>query len=85
MLYHASKEKIYGSWMKEELERHGYNISYGTLYPTLHRLFNEGYLSCEKKIIEGKARKYYFITEKGKKLLTTLREKILELTNEIMV
>lgn len=31
ILHHANKEKIYGKEFVEELERHGYKISYGTL------------------------------------------------------
>ena len=84
ILYHASKSKIYGHWMKQELERHGYSISYGTLYPTLHKLLSEEYLTCEKEIIQGKVRKYYSITEKGKILLDILRDKVKELVDEIM-
>ena len=43
ILYHASKEAIYGADIAAELARHGYNISPGTLYPTLHRLTREGF------------------------------------------
>ena len=34
LLHHAAKEPIYGLAMIEELERHGYKISAGTLYPS---------------------------------------------------
>jgi len=44
ILYHASREEIYGVKILEELARHGYRLSPGTLYPTLHRLTKEGYL-----------------------------------------
>ena len=50
ILYHTSKEPFYGSWLKEELSNHGYNISDGTLYPWLKRLTYSGLLSLEKKI-----------------------------------
>ena len=33
ILYHASKEPIYGQEFSDELHRHGYEISFGTLYP----------------------------------------------------
>ena len=36
VLHHAAKEPIYGLAMMEELGRHGYKISAGTLYPILH-------------------------------------------------
>jgi len=38
VLYHANKEPIFGLFMIEELKRHGYEISAGTLYPLLHNL-----------------------------------------------
>ncbi len=33
ILYHAAKEPIYGAEITEELVRHGYRLSQGTLYP----------------------------------------------------
>ena len=33
ILHHAVSERIYGSGMAEELARHGYKLSPGTLYP----------------------------------------------------
>ena len=38
ILYHASKEEIFGVEIMRELKRHGYSISPGTLYPILHSL-----------------------------------------------
>ena len=38
ILYHACKELIFGLGMIEELQRHGYKLSAGTLYPMLHGL-----------------------------------------------
>ncbi|NJE79643.1 helix-turn-helix transcriptional regulator, partial [Thermococcus sp. GR4] len=36
VLHHAEREPITGSFMMEELKRHGYHISPGTIYPLLH-------------------------------------------------
>jgi len=36
ILHHAAEEELYGHWMIEELGRHGYRVSPGTLYPMLH-------------------------------------------------
>src|ERR1700754_1752981 len=38
ILHHAEHEAIFGAGMAEELARHGYKISPGTLYPILHGL-----------------------------------------------
>ena len=42
ILFHAKKEPIYGKEFKKELERHGYDISFGTLYPVFHNLEKDG-------------------------------------------
>ena len=85
ILYHASREPIYGVEILEELGRHGYRLSPGTLYPTLHRLSREGLLSVEKKIVDGKIRKYYVITEQGLAALEEAKKKITELVNEVIL
>ena len=43
ILFHAEKEAICGVEMIEELERQGYKLSPGTLYPILHHLEDAGY------------------------------------------
>ena len=84
-LYHASREPIYGVELLEELGRHGYRLSPGTLYPTLHRLEKEGYLSVRKRVVDGKVRKYYTITEQGMVILSEARRKIAELVDEVLL
>jgi DNA-binding PadR family transcriptional regulator len=84
ILYHASKEAIFGVEIAQELSRHGYYLSPGTLYPTLHRLEKEGYLECNSKVVEGKIRKYYTITEQGSKVLREASKKIKELVDEVV-
>jgi len=84
ILYHASKEEIFGIGIMKELERHGYSISPGTLYPILHSLENQEYLSSRKKVVEGKIRKYYQITGKGLSILGESKEKIRELVSEVL-
>jgi len=85
ILYHASREPIYGVELLEELGRHGYRLSPGTLYPTLHRLEKEGYLSVRKRVVDGKVRKYYTITEQGMVILSEARRKIAELVDEVLL
>ena len=85
ILYHASREPIYGIEILEELGRHGYRLSPGTLYPTLHRLKKDGYLESRPKVVGGKVRKYYTITERGLIALNEARQKIAELVNEVLL
>jgi DNA-binding PadR family transcriptional regulator len=84
ILHHASEEPIYGLAMIEELQRHGYVLSPGTLYPVLHGLEAAGYLSREDRNVEGKVRKYYSITEVGSAALSEARALIRELVNEVL-
>jgi PadR family transcriptional regulator PadR len=84
ILYHASKEPIFGVGIVEELSRHGYYLSPGTLYPTLHRLAKEGYLKQDSKLVGGKVRKYYTITDSGLEVLKQARDKISELVDEVL-
>lgn len=85
ILYHASKEPICGVEIREELERHGYRLSPGTLYPALHRLASDGYLTVEHQVVDGKVRKYYSITSQGAAILEEARDKIGELVDEVLL
>lgn len=84
ILHHAVIEPIYGSEMIEELKRHGYKLSPGTLYPILHSLAKAGYLISEDEVVDGKRRKNYRATAEGAKLLQTGREKLRELFREVV-
>ena len=84
ILYHASKESIFGAEIADELARHGYSLSPGTLYPTLHRLEKEGYLESSSKVVNGKVRKYYKATAKGRLVLEQSKRKIRELVTEVI-
>ena len=47
----------------------------GTLYPLLTRLKNSGYLTYRwEESIQGPPRKYYTLTEEGRRYLTSLDE-----------
>jgi DNA-binding PadR family transcriptional regulator len=84
ILYHASRGPVYGVWFIEELARHNYHLSPGTLYPLLHNLEAAGYLRREDRVVEGKVRKYYEITPLGEETLAEVRSKIQELVEEVM-
>ncbi len=83
ILHHANKDPFYGSWMLEELSEHGYKLSPGTLYPILHSLENEGLIIHYDKNVNGKIRKYYTITEEGKKQLLESKKYVSELVAEL--
>lgn len=68
----------------EELASHGYEISPGTLYPTLKQLHKNDLLQKYEENVDGKVRKYYVITEKGKHVLKEGRQQVRELAEEVL-
>ena len=85
ILHHAAEEPVYGLALIGELGRHGYDLSPGTLYPVLHGLARAGYLHGTARVVGGRVRKYYSITEQGQAALDALRPKIRELVDEVLV
>jgi PadR family transcriptional regulator PadR len=84
ILYHSAQEPTYGAEITEELVRHGYRLSQGTLYPTLHQLEQLGYLCSSTKVVLGKRRRYYRATPAGRTILVEARQKLLELVAEVI-
>jgi DNA-binding PadR family transcriptional regulator len=85
ILHHASEKPVYGLAMIEELRRHGYVLSPGTLYPLLHGLEAAGYLYRQDRNVDGRVRKYYAATDAGEAALVTARARIRELVEEVLV
>ena len=84
VLHHAAEEPIFGLGMMEELARHGYRISAGTLYPLLGRLEKKGYLRSSEKRNGKSRRKVYRATALGRKALIAAKSKVRELFHELM-
>jgi DNA-binding PadR family transcriptional regulator len=83
ILHHAAHEPIFGLGIIEELGRHGYALSPGTLYPLLHGLEQKGYLRSSQQQHEGRRRRVYRATARGRKALAAAREKVRELFGEM--
>ena len=83
VLYHASREPIFGLGMIEELNRHGYHLSFGTMYPLLHGMQKRGWLKSEKKRVGGRIRRVYVATRTGREALKSGRERVRELFEEL--
>jgi DNA-binding PadR family transcriptional regulator len=83
ILHHASEKPVYGVWLMEELGRHGYKISPGTLYPLLHSMESSGLLKNRNAIFNGKIRKYYSITPKGYRHLQRAKHQVSEMIQEV--
>lgn len=83
ILHHASKGEIFGLWMIEELARHGYKLSPGTMYPLLHSLEERGLLVSTEKREGRRYRRLYRITPAGRKSLVIAKGKVSELLSEL--
>jgi len=83
VLYHAVHGEIFGLEMLRELERHGYRISPGTLYPLLHRLAHRGYLRSRELRLGRTRRRLYRATAKGRRALAVVHEHVQELLGEL--
>ncbi len=83
ILYHSTREPIYGLGISEELARHGYRLSPGTLYPVLHSLEKKGYLRSSLRRHGRSARRVYRATHLGRRALAAAREKVRELFGEL--
>lgn len=84
ILHHAAEQEIHGAWMTQELAHHGYQISPGTLYPTLHRLEADGLLASNQKVVNGRTRRVYRATKAGRAALAEDRAALAELAREVL-
>lgn len=83
VLHHAAAAPVYGLAMIEELARHGYKLSAGTLYPILHGLEEKGLLSSVEQRAGSVARRMYQATPAGKEALAAAKHKVRELFGEL--
>lgn len=84
VLHHAAERPIYGQWMLDELSRHGYAVSCGTLYPALHAMERRGWLRSRHVRAGKRVRKLYSITQAGADYLDEARQSLVELAREVL-
>ena len=84
ILHHAARGEIHGAWMSDELAEHGYRISPGTLYPTLHRMEAEGLLTSRHVVTDGRSRRVYTATTAGRRALRESKKALRELADELL-
>lgn len=72
--------------MLEELERHGFSLSPGTLYPLLARMEEHGWLKGQRDPAASvKARREYVLTRQGAGVLARIRRQLGELHREVVL
>ena len=84
ILHHATEKDVHGAWMAAELARHGHRISPGTLYPTLHRMEEEGLLTSGRWVVDGHARRVYRATPAGRRALREAKKALRQLADELL-
>jgi DNA-binding PadR family transcriptional regulator len=84
ILHHAATRPVFGLWFIEELARHGYKLSPGTLYPILHGLERKGYLRSTTERSGKSVRRIYRATPLGRKVLAAAKGKVSELFGEML-
>jgi len=81
-LHHAFAGLLYGLAMIEELARHGYRLSPGTLYPILHGREKKGNVRSTERRFGRTARRMFQITPGGRRSLAGGIRKVYELFGE---
>src|SRR4029453_13070799 len=84
ILHHAAEGPIFGQAMIDELGRHGYRLSAGTLYPILHGMERQGYLRSRLTLNGGRNRRVYRATPAGRKALAIGRPRGQGMFGEIL-
>jgi len=84
ILYHAVEGDFYGQWMMQELARHGYKISAGTLYPMLSAMERNGYLKSKRHRLGRTFRRVYRATALGRSAHKLAKIKVRALLRELI-
>lgn len=83
VLHHACEGAIFGLGMIEELARHGYRLSPGTIYPLLDGLEKKGLLRSSRQPVDGRFRRVYRATPAGHQALRAAKHHVRELFGEL--
>ena len=89
-LYKGTLQNIILKLLSKEVKMYGYQITQrakeltegelemteGALYPLLHKLEADGIITSEVQEINGRSRKYYLLTEKGKRQQATQEDEM---------
>lgn len=70
----AEQGRMYGYEITQEVKERTVGaiaLTFGALYPVLHKLEQEGLLTTESEAVDGRMRKYYTLTEEGSVMART--------------
>jgi DNA-binding PadR family transcriptional regulator len=69
----------------KELSAGDIMLTEGALYPALHKLEADGFLETTVEVVDGRARKYYRLTEHGVKEVTNKIQEAAEFIEHLQV
>lgn len=75
----SESDSMYGYQITQkvkEITKGKINLTEGALYPALHKLEADGFLTTEKQTVGNRVRKYYSLTQSGN---SSAKEKVEEL------
>ena len=75
-LWRGSQKDAYGMAILKEMRASGFELSPGTVYPTLAKLQREGDITWQRKVIAGRIRKTYRLTSKGRRELVEVKQRL---------
>lgn len=68
-----AEQPMYGYEISQQLKLRSsgyFEMKDGLLYPALHRMQQNGWLSSEWRTVDGRRRKYYLLTPQGRRTLS---------------
>jgi len=87
LLHLLSRGELYGYEILQEASRrsaNAFDLKEGTIYPALHQLEKKGHIKAEWRTAgNGRERKYYSLTAKGKKAAVAYEKQWQHLTGAI--
>ncbi len=83
VLNHAKSGPIFGIGIIDRRAFHGYVLSPGTLYPILHGLERDGFLTSREEAEGNRRRRVYEITDGGLRMLILSKVRLWELFKEV--
>lgn len=82
-LWRASESEVCGVEIMAEMRELGFNLSPGTVYPTLHALLEERDVKMTSRVVKGKVRKFYKATAKGREEVKEVIERLSVLMRKV--
>jgi PadR family transcriptional regulator PadR len=83
-----AEQPMYGYQIARELEQRSegyFEMKEGLLYPALHQMEQDGLLTSEWRTSSGaRRRKYYYVTDKGRRLLADSVAEWMNFTEKLM-